>query len=274
MRFLKTVIMIVLVFAFCLPLYASMKLRVVAVNPSELESKTTQVKIYLPDEVTPGDIIDEGGLDVEYDQNKSIYYMFKKEVELNPRQTKVFEVVIKDIWLIPESDLDMMSRRTTRILSRLQESDYYAEAAQMADTIYERLDEITSTQNDDTVSRERHIGIYRTNLKVVERLKEDIDRLEKLLTYVGGPPAPEMLEDSVLKSDAPSNSTTWFIILLIIGFMGLLGMVFFITWHQQAKMTEKVMLNARSTSFPGEEAAEEQKPLMDKEFIEEGESEE
>ncbi|MFH1412108.1 MAG: hypothetical protein ABIG55_05620 [Candidatus Omnitrophota bacterium] len=257
MRVLKVITATMLVLTFCAAAHASIRMRVIAVNPSETEFKTTEVKIYLPDEVTPGDIIDEGGLEIEYDEKKSIYYMYEKEVELSPRQTKVFEVVIKDIWKIPDTDLDLLSRRTNRILSRLQESNYYAEAAQMADTIYERLEEISTSQNDNTVSRERHIGVYRTNLKVMERVKEDIDRLEKLLTYVGGPPAPEMLEDSVLKSDAPTNSTTWFIILLIIGFMGLLGMVFFLTWHQQAKMTEDIMLNARKTSFPGENETEE-----------------
>lgn len=263
MRPLKAMAIMVLVFAFCSTAFANIRMKVVAVNPSDTEYKTTEVKIYLPDEVTPGDILEEGELDIEYDEKRSIYYMYKENVELYPKQTKVFEVIIKDIWRIPDMDLDMMERRTTRILTRLQESDYYAEAAQLADTIYERLEEIREGQDDETISRERHIGLYRTNLKVAERIKEDIDRLEQLLTYIGGPPAPEMLEDSVLKADAPTNSTTWFIIFLIIGFMALLGMVFFFTWHQQAQITEKVMLNARQTSFPGEkeeaESGEEEK---------------
>ncbi|MCK5451320.1 MAG: hypothetical protein KAI70_06110 [Candidatus Omnitrophica bacterium] len=251
--------LIILTLTFSVVATADVKMRVVAVNPSETEFKTTKVQIYLPEEVTPGDIVDPGELLIEYDAKKSIYYMHKKEVELGPRQTKIFEVLIRDVWIIPEVELGLLEKRTTRILLRLQDTDYYKEAVQMADIIFQRIEEIRTGQSDITISRENHIGIYRTNLKVVERIKDDIDKLEKLLIYVGGPPSPEMLEDSELKMDSPTDRTTWFIIFIIIGFMGLLGVVFFFTWHQQAQITEKVMLNARKTSFPGVgESAEEE----------------
>ncbi len=249
----KIICVMLIAVAFCTLAFADLKLRVVAVNPSETEIKTTQVKIYLPKEVSPGDIIDSGQLSLEFDEEKSIYYVHRRDVELNPRETKIFEVTIEDIWIIPESELTFTQRRTSRILDRLEESSYYVEAAQIADSIYERLDEVRVGQTDESISRESHIGLYRTNLEVLERIKKDIDRLEKLLIYVGGPPAPEMLEDSTLKSDAPSKTTTWLIIFLIIGFIGLIGMVFFFTWHKQAQLTEKIMLNARETSFPTSE---------------------
>ena len=277
MKVLRNICMlVVLIMALNIAAHADLKMRVVAVNPSESEYKSTDVKIYLPDEVTPGDIVDQGELSLEYDSSKSIYFMEKKEVELGPRETKIFEVTIRDVWLIPSVEMEMLERRTTRILSRLQETEYYGEAAQMANTIFERLEEIRNGQSDVTISRERHIGLYRTNIKVMGRIKEDVDKLEKLLIYIGGPPSPEMLEDSELKSDAPDDRTTWVIIFIIMGFMGLLGVVFFFTWHQQSQMTEKVLLNARNTSFPdieGEESAdkdvEEVEDILDEPKVEE-----
>jgi hypothetical protein len=75
--------------------------------------------------------------------------------------------------------------------------------------------------------------------------------MEKLLTFVGGPPVPELLEESPLKSDAPSTTTTWLIICLIIVFIGLLGGQFFFTWNRRARLTKEVpVLRSASGSGP------------------------
>ena len=250
MKYIKGLLVFALMLIVYTTAHAELKLRVIAVNPSETEIKTTQVKIYLPKEVTPNNIIDLGGLNLEFDESKSIYYVYRKGVELNPRETKLFEVEIEDVWRISESELKSVTRRTDRILAQLEDTDYYAEAASMVDTIYERIDEVKEGQNDDAISRESHIGLYRSNLDVMKRIKQDVDKLEKLLIYTGGPPAPEMLEESSLKADAPTTTTTWFIIFLIIGFIGLLGFVFFYTWQKQSKTAQDAIYEAKKTSFP------------------------
>ena len=68
MRFLKMLcVTIFAFFVFSDISYAALKMQVVAVNPSKTEAKQAQVKVYLPEEVTKGDIIDASGLDVEFD---------------------------------------------------------------------------------------------------------------------------------------------------------------------------------------------------------------
>jgi hypothetical protein len=66
-------------------------------------------------------------------------------------------------------------------------------------------------------------------------VKDDLTRLEKLLSFTGGPPVPSMLEESPLKSDAPSTTTTWLVIFLIVIFMGLLAGQFFFTGQRRLK---------------------------------------
>jgi hypothetical protein len=100
------------------------------------------------------------------------------------------------------------------------------------------LDQIATSQADESLNKELHIGLYRSNLLVIERIKEDLARLEKLLVAVGAPPAPEILAESKLNLKTPSKATTWFIILAILVFIGLLGAVFFFTWHAQGKATQ------------------------------------
>jgi hypothetical protein len=85
------------------------------------------------------------------------------------------------------------------------------------------------------VNKELHIGLYRANLIVIARVKEDIAKLEKMMVAVGAPPAPEMLAESKLNLKTPSKATTWFVIFAIMVFIGLLGVVFFFTWQSQVK---------------------------------------
>jgi hypothetical protein len=214
-----------------------MTLRVVAVNPSSEKSQAVPVRIDLPQEVGPGDILEVGDLEVEFDMQRSQYYVFKNDVTLAPKQTRVFEVLVRDVWFIPELELSGLRDHTQLVLTRLEQSEYYDAAKQLAESIFSRLDAIVQVQSDDAISRKQRIGAYRRNLELIGVIKEDIARLEKLLSFTGGPPIPQMLEESPLKSDAPSTTTTWLVIFLIVVFMGLLAGQFFFTWQRRLKIS-------------------------------------
>lgn len=210
-------------------------MKVVAVNPSAEKSRTVPVRIDLPQEITPADVLDHGELEIEFDAERSTYYVHKPEVQLAPKQTKVFEVVIRDVWVIPDEELEGLKSHTNLMLSRLENSEYYPFAQQLSGSILERLDGIQQMQNDEAIGRKARIGMYRTNTQTLKVVKEDLARMEKLLSFTGGPPVPEMLEESPLKSDAPSTTTTWLVIFLVITFMGLLAGQFFFTWQRRVK---------------------------------------
>lgn len=212
-----------------------MTMRVVAVNPSAEKTRTIEVRIDLPMEITPEYIISSGDLEVDYDTERSIYYVYKAEVNLEPKQTKVFEVIVEDVWYIEDKDLGVLKKHTNLMMERLKDSEYFEFATELAESIHGRLDGIIAMQSDESIGRKKRIGGYRNNLQVVRVVKEDLSRMEKLLSFTGGPPIPEMLEESVLKSDAPSTTTTWLVIFLVIAFMGLLAGQFFFTWQRKIK---------------------------------------
>jgi hypothetical protein len=101
---------------------------------------------------------------------------------------------------------------------------------------------------------ERHIGDYRANLAKLDEIKKDIAKLEKLVTYTGGSvglaPAGgqgargllrgvkgiEMVGKSIFRGKAPSVSTTWKIIWIIVGFLAVVSFLFFILWWMQIKV--------------------------------------
>lgn len=224
-------------------------LSVVAVNPSLEKTHKVPVRIDLPQEVTPTDVLDHGELLLEYDDDRSMYYVYLPEVTLAPRETRVFEVTIKDVWFVPEDELKSLRSYTGILLDKLKDSEFFESANQLAKTILQELTDIEQVQNDETLSRKARIGAYRAHLETLARIKEDLARMEKLLTFTGGPPVIEMLEESPLKSDAPSTTTTWLVIFLIVIFIGLLGGQFFFTWHRKTQSSQDLSI-VQQSAFP------------------------
>ncbi|MGE5197131.1 MAG: hypothetical protein ACM3IL_01335 [Deltaproteobacteria bacterium] len=229
----------------------SVRFRIVAINPSKTRSQKIQVKNYLPEEVTPKDIADLGGLELEYDSAKSIYYVYKTDLELAPGEMRVFEVEVEDIWNIPKEKIDELKERTDIILGKVKNTEYYEKAKEVADTIYPRLSEIAASQADEAISREQHIGVYRQNTLTIDRIKEDLAKLEKMLATAGGPLAPEMLAKTKIKAESPTKTMTWVVIFILIIFVALLAAVLFFSWHRQARITREELLSAKKSAFPG-----------------------
>ncbi len=229
-------------------------LSVVVVNPSQEKTQSTPVRIDLPQEVSPADVLDRGELSIEYDDDRAIYYVAKDSVELKPSETRVFAVTLKDKWFIPDEQLGSLESYTKLLLERLKDTTYYESASQLAATIVKQLGDIKAVQSDDSLSRKSRIGAYRINVQTIDKIQEDLARMEKLLTFVGGPPVPEMLEESPLKSDAPSTTTTWLVIFLIVVFMGLLAGQFFFTWQRRVKTNASDLAHQQEASFPKQES--------------------
>lgn len=238
---------------------APMELSVVAVNPSNTKTQTIPIKMYLPQEVTPDAILDSAGLNVEFDADKSMYYLFQEGVELKPSETKTYTVEIKDVWIIPQGRLDSLSDQAHSVIERLQGSQFYESAKLLGDAIDDALKTIAVTQNDEAVSKRTHIGIFRNNLQVLDQVKEDVERLERQLEIVMSLPKPEVLENAELKTESPDENTSWMIIFIIMLFIGMLAGVFFFTWQTQAHTAKNLIADARDASFPERGGDDEEK---------------
>jgi len=232
----------------------SVTISVVAANPSADTPKTFPIRIDLPQEVTPEGVLDSGELKMTYDDQKGTYFLFKQEVVLKPKETRVFNVVVKDVWFILPKTLEDLEKHGNLILDRLKGSDYFDSGKEIMDSIKKRLDDITLKQADESVGQKVRIGQYRYNLQILSQIKEDLAKMEKLLTFQGSVPVPEILEKSKLKSDAPSTKTTWLIILSIMVFMGLLGSQFYITWQKRVR-AEHEFYEKQNEELPGEPPA-------------------
>ncbi len=253
---MKKLILPVFIFLTLMAPYAafagkdSIKLRVVAVNPSKTKPQKVPIKIYLPKEVIPDDIIEMKDLKVAYDSSKSLYYAYNDGAELQPQETRVFEVKLEDVWKVPKDEMDKIKMETNLALKRLEKTEHAENAKAIVATIDKRLDDISIKQDDETVSREDHIGIYRTDLEVMGEVKADIALLEKMLMHSGGPPSIEFLKDTAFENKKDIDKiTAWKLILAIIGFLGLLGFGFYFRWILMIK-ARKSALDREGGSAP------------------------
>src|SRR3989338_5077344 len=95
------------------------KLKILAVNPSDTQKLNTTVRQDLPPEVKPEDVIDAAGMETKYNSEKKVFYL-QKNVELNPRQTSTFEVRVKNVWNIPDEDIQKVRQEIEQSMNALK----------------------------------------------------------------------------------------------------------------------------------------------------------
>lgn len=212
---------------------ASVRMKVVVLNPSATQTQTKSIRAALPAEIQMKDIKDDGGLGIEYDEKQGSFMIVKNDIQLEPGETKVFEIIMDDVWMVAEDKLEGYRKRTESIANAMRTSKAYERVALVAEGIYAHIDQILKTQNNTNVTTNEHIAFYRDNVKLLEGIQKDIQELEKILVTAGGTQSLDAVENAYLNVKGPDQKTTWIIIFVILIFIGILGAVFFFTWQSQ-----------------------------------------
>ena len=237
-RFVLIVISIAFIFSIVSTDYthaATVKFRIIAANPSQTRTQRVPIKVYLPEEVKTSDIIDSGGLELEFDSEKSLYYVYRNNMVLKPKEIRAFEVEINDIWVIPPDSLDNSDKRIDYLIKAFEGSEYHDRATTIKTEFETLASEIVKTQTDENLTRSQHIGVYRTNKKAFAALKSNIKEMEDILDRERGPLAPELLTKTKFATESPTKTATWIIV--------------FFTWYRQSKATDKTLSQAKKSSF-------------------------
>ncbi len=251
----------------------SVILKILVVNPSETESQTIPLRIYLPKEVSPKDIIDLGDLELEYDPDTGVYSVHN-EVTLGPGQSMTKMVEMEDVWVFPEEQLSSFVTQAREMASRLEETPYAEEAAIVTLGIEQKVQEIVKRQEETAANPSEHIRAYRQGITMIatieqdlselERLEQDLSELERLEQEASageggeeGLPVKGAVLDSgdsdsrialVAGSGGPpeggaplgqsiSMTTAWRLIFAILTFLAVLSFIFFMTWHRVVRVT-------------------------------------
>ncbi len=173
-------------FCFLVSVSAStVKLKMIAANPSATEIKTLPVKTYLPKGINPQDISDKGKFEIGYDFDKSLYYAYQ-EVTLNPNESVTLELSMQDNWTVPIDEINSLKDHTQKIVSSLKNTELYNQAKILGESVVSRLDKITEIQASAQANTEQEISNYEASSAVLKEVKKDVGVLEDLAMESGG----------------------------------------------------------------------------------------
>jgi hypothetical protein len=190
-----------------------------AINPADSE-QTVPIKVYLPLEVKPEDVLYKDDLEVAYDTQQGSYYVYG-EYLLKPKETLEKAVEIKDVWVIDETQIAILRQEAKDTLEAFKKTNFFERANLLYIGIEKKLKEVQQMQEVSSVSPGYKISNYRNSLSLLNSAKADLLAAKTLLSEV----APKGL-----------TGFTWKIILFIIIFLGLLGAGFFFIWQRQTKL--------------------------------------
>ena len=148
--FILNLVIFVLLFSTKV-LWANLYLNVVAVNGTD-EAKEKEIHAVLPRELTADDIIDTDGLRLEYDVEASAY-MVLGNIQLGPKETKTFKILIKDLWRFEDDQVNKIFDQIDTSLKQLKGSEYFKAGKIKTQVLKQRLDFV---QRSRVFNRRRH----------------------------------------------------------------------------------------------------------------------
>jgi len=227
MKIVRTIVIILglipFLFLRAINVEASIVLKVIGVNPSPTHTQKIPMKVYLPKEVKPENIIDKGDLEIGYDDQQGSYYVYG-EYELGPGEVLEREVEMEDIWVIPEREILLLKTEIEKIADLLEGTNLEEKMSFLKETMEEKLDRIIESQKIPEANPQRHISNYRENTKLLEEVKKDLVIARTLLTQAKQIPSVKI----------------WKLFIVIVGFLGLLGVIFYFVWQKESKLITRV----------------------------------
>ncbi len=179
---LKIIIPAVLVVSLLLNapfVYAQVKIKFIVVNPSPTEKRLIPISFPLPKELKKENVIDPGSLKIRYDVVDGVY-LAEGEVELEPKATQVFQIVVENVWNISEDKLDMVQKQTDASFDALKDTTYYETGKGLKDDITRRITEIREDQAVTEPIEER-VNSFQVNSQKLKTIENDTMVLEGLV---------------------------------------------------------------------------------------------
>jgi len=252
----------------------NVKLFVTVQNPSETEPQTLPVRYYLSEDVNVNDVVDAGGLDVGFDFEKSLYYVYKDNVLLRPAEKKTFDIALRNKWYLDKFYLFTLKVHAENVSLAL-ESLHFGMVRQKNEGVQSRLDQLLQAQPAAELTEE-YVATFRADQQTLNDIEGEIRKLEDMLVNSGAlevmtPESKERLceeerekriilaqkgaevvkefkivASTMFKGKSPNRSTTWQLISGIVIFLGLISGSFY---YAQIKEQKSVMLDPLTGVF-------------------------
>jgi len=208
--------------------YKTAVVEVVVINPSETEKKTISLRENLPEEIRVYDVLSSDGLEVGADFNTGACYVYKDGVELNPGEKKTFKISIRDKWNVNQPRVAALLENASNLLHRVQSQGRYPGVEDAIKGIVSDLSLVMTEVGPSRVD-DQYVAFYRDQAGRVGLIEQRISRVESALKPI------EKTVRFGFKVKPPSMKTTWALIYIILGFLGLFSVLFFLRWFGKSK---------------------------------------
>lgn len=216
--------------------------KTLAFNPSYKEKKLVKIKFYLPKEFKRENLIKmDDELQLSFDPAENAFY-YHAEVGLAPRQSKIFQVEVEDVWQIKKEELESLRRQAEQLFEPLKETSFYAQGAILKSDIDVQLDKVWQLMIN-AYTPEARIKAYRDASVELASVYQKIDNLKTLLAQAAN-------SRSLLGFVGGISATAvWAIVLIfLIGF----GILFY--YYQRLEKDERLVEREKNTSSIGNTA--------------------
>lgn len=171
-------------------------LRIRAGNPAATNQMVT-IRSHLPAGVSSNHVISTGGLDIGYDVRSDIYYVHG-QMMFAPGEIRIFDVEIRDIWVIAVDEIDALRAQAAEMAGMLSGNEFAERAETLQREVNHRLDAIKEEQQRYSIAAGArpidHIRAYEANRQQLVQVKRDVARLENLVLGTGRDPGRLMGE--------------------------------------------------------------------------------
>lgn len=200
----------------------------------------------------PEYILNKGDFDLQYDFEKSQFYLQKEEA-FQPGEIKKFQVQVENVWFISEGLIHGYMDDAKNLSDQLQESAYADIARALYNEVERSGSKIIETQNQDQTIKEK-IAVYRANRKRVEIIQESLEKLRRLMIQAQRDADSNKVKNvlrelsylekmkeisDMLFKDRLKKVAIWKVIMTIVAFLIVITTFFYTVWFLQLKKDEK-----------------------------------
>lgn len=193
--------------------YKKAAIKVSITNPSPTDSRNVTVKHDLPREVRAADVLDAGDLEVRTDFKRGICYVHKDGVVVLPKETVVFDIVIRDKWNLNKDRVTHLQSVVVKMLTEKKPWRTYKSIMNELKTLTTEIEGIAKQKGPETVS-DKYVAFYRNQAEKLDRIENMINRIKNAPCHAG---------EIGMIDEPPTPKTTWRIIYIILIFLGVMS---------------------------------------------------
>lgn len=196
-------------------------------NTSTSEVKKVSLRRDLPPEIAMSDVLDAGELQVGHDAAKKCCYVWRDGVEIEPGAVRTFDVRVRDRWNVNGPRIEPMRKLLDDLRKRAKSAPKFPSIGTELEKIGADLDRLAAETGPAEIS-DRYVAFYHEQTAKADAIEDKLSRIDSLLR-------PIKKTKYGLDVQPPNLKTTWGVIWGIIGFLGVMSLLFFLRWYGRSK---------------------------------------